>query len=153
MGYASRSTRGQVKTKSLSAIRSEDRLRERKPNQPSIHSDSVKQPNTKVRCLFFPSTSCKGSTQISLCGCVQGLGCTKTPKGSGALIVVFSSVPIRMISVLTRASRSDAMACSSSSSRTLSSSTSQWWARQRCVRNVNTTKLLPRQIGTRAGGR
>src|SRR5450631_521851 len=92
MGHASRSTRGQVKTKSLSTIGSEDRLFERKPNKPSIHIDSVEQPNAKVRRLFFgppPRPARSGSTLISLCGYDQGLGCTETPKASGASIVAF----------------------------------------------------------------
>lgn len=81
MGYTSRSTRGQVETKSLSAIGSEDRLFERKPNKPSVHIDVVEQPNAKVRRLFFflPSTPRKDSMPIiSLCGCDQGLGCPET---------------------------------------------------------------------------
>ena len=94
MGHASRSTRGQFETESLSAVGSEDRLFERKSNKPSVHSDVVEQPNAKVRRLFiFFELNAE-------CGCVQGLGRTETPKGSGASIVVFF-FHCRMISVLT----------------------------------------------------
>jgi hypothetical protein len=159
MGHASRSTRGQVKTKNLSAIGSEDRLFERKPNKPSIHIDIVEQPNVKVRRLFFlPSTSPQG-LNAELLVCLRSgsgmYGNSKSIRCVRQLLLFFHWSPMRMmISVLTRTSRSNAMAFLNSISRTSSSSTSQKkGARQRCVRIVNTTKLSLRHTGTRAGGR
>jgi hypothetical protein len=48
MGHASRSARGQLETKNLSALRSEDRVPEREPDKPSFHIDIVEQSSSKV---------------------------------------------------------------------------------------------------------
>jgi hypothetical protein len=127
------------------------------PTNPAFILTASNNRTLKYAVFFFgppPRPARSGSTLISLCGCDQGLGCTETPKASGASIVAFFHwSPMLMISVLTRASRSNAMAFLSSGSRTSSSSTSQKGARQRSVRIVNMTKLSLRHLGTHAGGR
>ncbi len=81
MGHASRSARGQVETKSLSVIGSEDRLCEREPDKPSIHINIVEQPNTKVsEPSFYLSSSFLWCSE-------QSLGRAETPKASGVSII------------------------------------------------------------------
>jgi len=67
MGYASRSARGQVETKSLPALGPEDRVCERKPDESKVHLDVVEQSSAQVSSHMFSVTSHNDLTVSFLC--------------------------------------------------------------------------------------
>ena len=56
MGHASRSARGQVETKSVSALGSENRVCERESDKPTAHIDVVEQSSAQVSSHMFSVT-------------------------------------------------------------------------------------------------